>query len=55
MLVRSTHPPTPPSLPPLHHINADEGTRRSLYFWSRAFPIYLHYRWVRCGYICACG
>lgn len=24
----------------------DEGTRRSVYFWSRAFPIYLHYRYV---------
>ncbi|TFJ86953.1 hypothetical protein NSK_002040 [Nannochloropsis salina CCMP1776] len=23
----------------------DEGTRRSVYFWSRAFPIYLHYRY----------
>lgn len=25
-----------------HH---DEGTRRSLYFWSRCLPILLHYRW----------
>lgn len=25
----------------------DEGTRRSLQFWSRAFPIYLQYRFVQ--------
>lgn len=27
----------------------DEGTRRSVLFWGRAFPIYLHYRRVQKG------
>jgi len=30
-----------------YRYQTDEGTRRSVYFWSRAFPIYLHYRYVR--------
>ena len=53
-----THSPTPPPETALmasgmggaagaYQYSTDEGTRRSLYFWSRAFPIYLHYRWVR--------
>ncbi|GAB5037507.1 glycoside hydrolase [Nannochloropsis oceanica] len=30
-----------------YRYQTDEGTRRSVYFWSRAFPIYLHYRYVK--------
>lgn len=30
-----------------YQYSTDEGTRRSLYFWNRAFPIFLHYRLVR--------
>jgi len=29
-----------------YRLSTDEGSRRSVEFWSTAFPIYLHYRWV---------
>ena len=61
--VQSQSSPNPhPTLPPFYtalfalgmggaagtyRYQTDEGTRRSVYFWSRAFPIYLHYRYVR--------
>lgn len=28
-------------------INSDEGTKRSVQFWRRVFPIYLHYRFYQ--------
>jgi hypothetical protein len=32
----------------------DEGFRRSVYFWTNAFPVYLHYKFVNCSCPFAC-